>query len=259
MNQSPEARRGDDGMHVMDHLGELRKRLIYCLIVFVAGLVGGLFGAKPLFDYLVGAAPVDVLDLNVFSPWDAIGIYMKFAILISLIAAIPFTLFQLWSFVKPALGVGERKATLRYVPGALLMFLLGISFSYYVVFPMAYLFTEKVTATMGLNETYGVTQYFDFLFNIVFPIALLFELPLVILFLTRIGILNPNLLVKMRRVAWFVMILIGVTITPPDVISDLLVAIPLVLLYELSVLLSRAAYRKRLSARAEKEARTSDG
>ncbi|MFD0671367.1 twin-arginine translocase subunit TatC [Cohnella sp. GCM10027633] len=259
MDQSAEARRNDEGMHVMDHLGELRKRLIYCLIVFVAGLVGGLFGAKPLFDYLVGAAPVDDLDLNVFSPWDAIGIYMKFAILISLIAAIPFTLFQLWSFVKPALGIGERRATLRYVPGALMMFLLGISFAYYVVFPMAYLFTEKVTATMGLNETYGVTQYFDFLFNIVFPIALLFELPLVILFLTRIGILNPNLLVKMRRVAWFVMILIGVTITPPDVISDLLVAIPLVLLYELSVLLSRAAYRKRLSARAEKEARATDG
>lgn len=254
MNQRPEAQRDDEWMPVMDHLGELRRRLIYCLIVFVVGLVGGLFGAKPAFDYFVEAAPVEHIDLHVFSPWDAIGLYMKFAILISLIAAIPFTLFQVWSFVKPALGIKERRATLRYIPGALLMFLVGLSFAYYVVFPMAYLFTAKVTKSMGLSETYGVTQYFDFLFNILLPISLLFELPIVILFLTRIGILNPFMLVKMRRVAWFVMVVVGVTITPPDVISDLLVAIPLILLYELSVLLSRTAYRKRLAAREEREA-----
>lgn len=258
MNQSPEAKRDDEWMPVMDHLGELRKRLIYCLIVFVVGLVGGLFGAKPSFDYFVEAAPVDNLDLHVFSPWDAIGLYMKFAILISLIAAIPFTLFQVWLFVKPALGMKERRATLRYIPGALIMFLVGLSFAYYVVFPMAYLFTAKVTKNMGLSETYGVIQYFDFLFNILLPISLLFELPIVILFLTRIGILNPFLLVKMRRVAWFVMVVVGVTITPPDVISDLLVAIPLILLFEFSVLLSRAAYRKRLAAREERETKLSE-
>lgn len=258
MNQHSEAQREDKGMHVLDHLGELRRRVVYCLIVFVAGLVGGLFGAKPMFDYLVADAPVDNLNLHVFSPWDAISLYMKFAILISLVIAIPFTLFQLWAFVKPGLAASERRATLRYVPGALLMFLMGISFAYFIVFPMAYLFTGKVTASMGLAETYGVTQYFDFLFNIVFPISLLFELPLIILFLTRIGILNPNLLVRMRRVAWFIMILIGVTITPPDVISDLLVAIPLVLLYELSVLLAKAAYRKRIAVRADKDVPLND-
>lgn len=258
MKQSPEAERRDEWMPIVDHLGELRKRIIYCLIVFVLGLVGGLFGAKPSFDYLVGAAPVDDLDLHVFSPWDAIGLYMKFAILISLIAALPFMMYQLWAFVKPALGVKEQRATLRFVPGALVMFLIGLAFSYYVVFPMAYLFTAKVTKSMGLSETYGVTQYFDFLFNILVPISLLFELPLVILFLTRIGILNPALLVKMRRIAWFILIVIGVTITPPDVVSDMLVAIPLVLLYEFSVLLSRTAYRKRLAAKAEREERLSE-
>ncbi|WEK54965.1 MAG: twin-arginine translocase subunit TatC [Candidatus Cohnella colombiensis] len=236
-------------MPVMEHLGELRKRLIYCLIVLVLGLVGGLFGAQPLFDYLVAAAPVENLGLHVFSPWDAIGLYVKFAFIISLIAAIPFTLFQLWAFVRPALGVKEQRATLRYIPGALLMFLVGVAFGYFIVFPMAYIFTESVTASMGLSETYGVTQYFSFLFNIVVPISLLFELPLLILFLTRIGILNPFMLQKMRKVAWFLLILIGVMITPPDVISDLLVAIPLVVLYEISVLLSKIAYRKRLAAR----------
>lgn len=252
--ERPDPRPDANRMPVLDHVGELRKRIIYCLVVFVVGLVGGLFGAQPLYDYLIAAAPVENLELNVFSPWDAIGMYMKFAILISLIAAIPFTLFQAWAFVRPALGKKEQRSTLRFVPGALVMFLIGLAFAYFVVFPMAYLFTEKVAGSMGLEQTYGVTQYFSFLFNILLPVSLLFELPLVILFLTRIGILNPRLLQKMRKVAWFLLIVIATLITPPDVISDLLVSIPLIVLYEFSVILSRMAYGKRIAAREKQEA-----
>ncbi|WP_123041863.1 twin-arginine translocase subunit TatC [Cohnella candidum] len=254
MVQRPVSAEEDGGMSIWDHIGELRRRVVYSLIVFAAGMVGGLFGAEPLFNYLVAAAPTEHLELNAFSPWDAISLYMKFAVLISFIVAIPFTFYQLWAFVKPALGRNEQRATLRYIPGALVMFLIGLSFAYYVVFPMAYYFTERVTENMGLKQTYGLTQYFSFLFNLLIPISLLFELPLVIMFLTRIGILNPQLLRKMRRLAWFIMSVIGVTITPPDVISDLLVAVPLIILYEFSVLLSTMAYRKRLAARAAREA-----
>ncbi|WP_239618788.1 twin-arginine translocase subunit TatC [Cohnella mopanensis] len=253
MKERPAPLRDDEWMPLTEHLGELRKRIIYSLIVFVLGLVVGLFFSQPVFDYLVEAAPVDNLDLHAFSPWDAIGLYMKFAFLISFIVAIPFAMFQLWSFVRPALGAKEQRATLQFVPWALVMFLIGLAFSYFVVFPMAFLFTEKVTNNLGLEQTYGVTQYFSFLFNILLPISLLFELPLVILFLSRIGILNPVILKKMRKVAWFILILIGVMVTPPDVVSDLLVAVPLVLLYELSVLLSRIAYGKRMKALEEKE------
>ncbi|MBW5448303.1 twin-arginine translocase subunit TatC [Cohnella sp. CFH 77786] len=254
MVQRPDSVPEDDGMSVWEHIGELRRRVVYSLIVFAAGMVGGLFGAEPLFDYLVAAAPADNLELNAFSPWDAISLYMKFAFLISLVVAIPFAFYQLWAFVKPALGKREQRATLRYIPGALAMFLIGLSFAYFVVFPMAYYFTERVTVNMGLKQTYGLSQYFSFLFNLLIPISLLFELPLVIMFLTRIGILNPQILRKMRRLAWFVMCVIGVTITPPDVISDMLVAVPLIVLYEFSVMLSMAAYRKRIAARMAREA-----
>jgi sec-independent protein translocase protein TatC len=254
MVQQPDSGHEDGGMSIWDHIGELRKRIMYSLIVFAVGLVGGLFGAQPLFDYLVAAAPTDDLTLNVFSPWDAIGLYMKFAVLISFLIAIPFGFFQMWSFVRPAIAAKEQKATLRYIPGALIMFLIGLAFAYFVVFPMAYYFTERVGESMGLKQTYGVTQYFSFLFNLLIPISLLFELPLLILFLTRLGIVNPAMLQKMRRVAWFIMIAIGVMITPPDFISDLLVAIPLIILYEFSVLLSFMAYRKRLAAQSAREA-----
>jgi sec-independent protein translocase protein TatC len=250
----PAEERADGEMSIWEHIGELRRRIIYSLIVFAVGIVGGLFGAQPLFDYLVAAAPAKHLELHAFSPWDAIGLYMKFAVLISLVVAIPFAFYQLWAFVKPAIGIRERRATLRYIPGALLMFLIGLSFSYYVVFPMAYYFTERVTSNMGLEQTYGLTQYFSFLFNLLLPISLLFELPLVIMFLSRIGLLNPALLKKLRRIAWFVMVFIGVVITPPDVISDLLVAVPLIVLFEFSVFLSGIAHRKREAARKAREA-----
>lgn len=147
-------------------------------------------------------------------------------------------------------GVGrkEQRTTLVFVPWALVMCLVGLAFSYLVVFPMAFLFTEKVTFNLGLEQTYGVSQYFSFLFNILLPISLLFELPLVILFLSRIGILSPALLVRIRKIAWIILIAIGVTVTPPDVVSDLLVAVPLVLLYEISVFLSKLAFGRRQRA-----------
>lgn len=246
-------------MGLMDHIGELRKRLIYAIAVLVLGLIGGLFAAGPLYEYLVNRTPAGRIELSAFSPWDAIGLYMKFAFVVSFVVAIPFALFQLWAFVRPALGRKEQKATLRYVPGALFMFLAGLAFAYFIVFPMAYHFTENVTNSMGLRQLYGVGQYFSFMFNIVVPLAVLFELPVVVMFLSRIGILNPIVLKKLRKIAWFAMVVVGVVITPPDAISDLLVAVPLVALYEFSVLLSNWAFKKRQAKLRAAELEDEDG
>nr|WP_036711258.1 twin-arginine translocase subunit TatC [Paenibacillus pinihumi] len=240
-------------MPILEHIGELRKRLIAVLFVFVIGLVIGLFIAKPAYDYLMSQEPLNGLPLHTFSLWDGIGIYMKFAMVIALVLTLPFTFFQVWAFVKPGLGELEQKATLRYIPFTLLMFLIGLAFSYFVVFPMAYHFTTEVAQRLNLIETYGVIQYLTFMFNIIIPISLLFELPMVIMFLTKLKILNPIRLKKMRRVAYFVMVLAGTLITPPDVISDIMVAVPLIILYEFSVFLSSMVYRKQLEQQAKWE------
>jgi sec-independent protein translocase protein TatC len=240
-------------MSLFEHIGELRKRIIVIMIVLVVGLAIGLFLANPAYKYLMAQEPVNHMKFHAFSLWDGIGLYMKFALVIGLVPIIPFAFYQLWAFVKPGLGSREQKATLRYIPFALLMFLIGLSFSYFVVFPLAFKFTTEVTKHLGLEETYGVTQYFTFLFNIVIPISLLFELPIVIMFLTKLRILNPLRLRKMRRFAYLLMVFIGVIITPPDFISDLLVALPLILLYELSVFLSASIYRKQLAEKKELE------
>ncbi|MGK9250873.1 MULTISPECIES: twin-arginine translocase subunit TatC [unclassified Paenibacillus] len=239
-------------MSLMDHLGELRKRIFVILLVLIAGLILGLFFAEPMYNYLTSTEQAkEIGGFHTFSLWDGIGIYMKFAFIIALVPAVPVAFFQLWSFVKPALRVHEQRAALRYVPYALFMLLLGLAFSYYVVFPMAFHFTSKVARSLGLEETYGIVQYLTFMVNIIVPISLLFELPLLLMFLTAIRILTPGGLRKMRRVAYFIMVFIGVTVTPPDVVSDTLVAIPLILLYELSILMCARIYKRQ----QEKDAR----
>ncbi|MCF2940095.1 twin-arginine translocase subunit TatC [Paenibacillus alkaliterrae] len=245
-------------MPLLEHLGELRKRLVYVLIALALGLVVGLVFAEPAYNFLMSQEPAKTISLHTFSLGDGIGMYMKFAFVIALILAVPVIAYQLWAFVKPALRENEQRSTLKYVPFALMMFLTGLAFSYFVVFPLAFNFTRTVSQQLNLEETYGIAQYFAFMFNLLIPISLLFELPLLIMFLTAIRLVNPKRLRKMRRLAYFIMVLIGVMITPADIISDVLVAIPLILLYEISVFLSGTVYKKQLAADARYEAEYGD-
>lgn len=247
-----------DKFTLFEHLGELRKRIIYVLIVLVVGMIGGFIAADPIYQYLRNSKPANQLPMNAFALWDGIGIYMKFAFIIGLIIALPFAFYQLWAFVKPGLREEEQRATVRYIPGALLLFLTGLAFAYFVVFPMAFRFTTAINRHLELQETYGITQYFTFMFNILIPLSLLFELPIVIMFLTKLRILNPKRLQKMRKLSYFILIAIGTIVTPPDLISDLLVAVPLLLLYEFSLFLSKAVYRKQLEADEAWEAEFGD-
>lgn len=240
-------------MSLVDHLTELRRRLIYVLIVFVAGLVLGLFVAKPIYLYLISADAAQGFVLHAFSFWDGIGMYMKIAMAVSLVFSVPFIVFQLWAFISPGLRPVERSAALRYVPYVFVLFIAGIAFAYYIVFPMALSFTISITRNMGLEETYGIAEYFNFMFSLVIPLALLFELPLIVMFLTKLRVLNPLRLRKMRRYAYFALVFIAVVITPPDFISDFLVTIPLLVLYEFSVFLSAFVYRRQLAEDAKRE------
>lgn len=243
-----------DTQSVVDHLSELRRRLVYVLSVFVVVLVAAFFVVDPIYHYVTVNALSGVrIELNAFSFWDGVGVYMKISMVVALGITLPFTLYQIWAFVSPGLKPAEQKATLRYIPFVFICFLAGLAFGYFVVFPLAMSFTGSLNKQLGLIETYGMADYFKFLMNIVLPISLLFELPLVILFLTQLRLLNPIRLKKMRRVAYFILVVISVMITPADFFSAFLVLIPLILLYELSVLLSKRVYRKQLAADAERE------
>lgn len=234
----------DEDMPLLEHITELRKRVIAVVAVFVVAVIGGLFASTYVIDLIKSVEPAKSMAWHAISLWDGIRIYMQFAVGISLVVALPFTLYQIWAFVKPGLKVHEQKAALRFVPFSVVLWLVGLAFAYGVVFQMAVLFTTKVNRGLGLTEIYGVSQYFSFMFNILIPVSLLFELPVIVMFLTQLRILNPRMMRKMRRFAYLILVVVGTAITPPDFISDLLVAVPLILLYEFSVLLSARVFRK---------------
>jgi sec-independent protein translocase protein TatC len=236
----------DEGMSLVEHLGELRKRIIWVILVLIVGMVIGIIFAQPLITYLISIPPANGFSLKAFSPWDSIRIYMNFALVTGLIVTLPYALYHVWSFLKPGLRVEEQKASLFFIPFAFLLFLIGLAFAYFIVFKMAFLFTSEISTRLKLDEMYGISQYFTFMFNIVIPISLIFELPIVIMFLTTLRILTPKRLHKIRRYAYLILVIIAAMITPPDLISAVVVSLPMILLYEFSVLLSGVIYRKQL-------------
>lgn len=234
----------DEPMPLVRHLEELRRRLLYCLAAFVVSTAAGLFAAGPVLRFLQRQPAVRGYEWVALSPWEPIRIYVAVAFTIGLAVSLPFTLWQLWLFVRPGLREAERQAAVKYVPSAAVLFLAGLAFAYYVVFPMAFYFATEVSRSLDLKEMYGISQYVSFLIGIVVPTALLFELPVVVMFLTRIRLVTPRRLRRFRRYAYLALVVVATTVTPPDMISDVLVAVPLVLLYEFSVALSDRVYRR---------------
>ncbi|MFC5648240.1 twin-arginine translocase subunit TatC [Paenibacillus solisilvae] len=235
----------DKRMSLIEHLAELRKRIIGVVVVLFLTMIGGLFLSPKVLLYLKSIPPASGITWNVFSPWDGLRIYMQVAFVFSAAVTLPYILYQLWSFMKVGLKKEEQEATLRYIPYSILCFFTGLSFAYFVVFPMSFDFTSRISDRLDLTPTYGIAQYFGFMLSIVIPMSLAFELPVVIMFLTRIGVLTPKMLSGMRRYAYLSLVILASLISPPELISHLMVFIPLVVLYEISVWLSRAIYRKK--------------
>ncbi|WP_164669385.1 twin-arginine translocase subunit TatC [Virgibacillus doumboii] len=225
-------------MSLVEHLSELRNRLIVVTAAFIITMIAGFMVSPPLLSFMSDYTLPHSVTWNVFSFTDGLIIYIKCALLVSVLFTLPVLLYEVWAFIKPGLTKQEAKGTILYIPMSFFLFLLGVSFSYFVLFPMVLQFMSSINQSIGVVETYGISEYFTFLFNIVFPVSIIFEMPVVVLFLTKLGIINPGKLKKSRKVSYFILIVIGVLITPPDFVSDLLVIIPLIVLFEISIALS---------------------
>jgi len=229
-------------MRLTDHLEEFRRRLIMTVLAFVTFLIANFIFVQDIYKWLVKD-----LDgkLAILGPSDILWVYMMIAAVFAVAATIPVAAYQTWRFVAPALNREESKVTLRFIPGLFLLFIGGISFGYFVLFPIVLGFLTSLSA--GQFETmFTAEKYFRFMVNLTLPFGFLFEMPLVVMFLTRLGILNPIRLAKARKLSYFSLIVVSILITPPDFLSDFLVMIPLLLLYEVSVSLSKIVYRKKL-------------
>jgi sec-independent protein translocase protein TatC len=237
----------DKDMHLLGHMEELRKRIIIVLVSFIIAVIGAFLYAPKLYQILAKDAGG---QLTVLGPTDILWVYFVIAGVFALGVTIPIIGFQLWKFIKPALSGEERRATLAYIPALALLFAVGICFGYFVLFPMVFAFMKEMAQGQVL-AMYTAERYFRFMLNLTLPFGLLFEMPVVVLFLTRLGIINPLKLAKARKLAYFCLVLLSISITPPDLISDILVIVPLLILYEVSITLSKFAYKKKLQLSAE--------
>lgn len=227
-------------MGYMEHFEELRKRIFYIVGYFIIFLCIGFIFTKDIYQYLskdVGSI------LTVLGPSEILWIFFMIASLFGIVCTIPFAGFQLWLFVKPALEEKEQKITLLYIPLLFILFILGIAFGYFIIFPLLLHFLESVGEGL-VSQTFTVEKYFSFMANVVIPFGVLFEIPVVILFLTSLEIVNPLLLSKARKYVYFLLIILGITLSPPDFISDLITTIPLIILYEISIQLSTFMYKR---------------
>ncbi|WP_258728711.1 twin-arginine translocase subunit TatC [Bacillus atrophaeus] len=240
-------------MSLIEHVTELRRRLLIVAISFVVFFIAGFFLAKPAIVYLQGTDEAKELTLNAFNLTDPLYVFMQFAFIIGLVLTSPIILFQLWAFVSPGLYEKERKVTLGYIPIAIMLFLAGVSFSYYILFPFVVDFMKRISNDLDVNQVIGINEYFHFLLQLTIPFGLLFQMPVILMFLTRLGIVTPMFLAKIRKYAYFTLLVIAALITPPELLSHMMVTVPLLILYEVSIFISRTAYLKSQKNMAESD------
>jgi sec-independent protein translocase protein TatC len=234
-------------MSAVEHFEEMRKRIIITLIVFLLFLCASFIFVQDIYHFLVKDLP---FKLAILGPTDIMFVYLMIATVTAIAATIPVAAHQIWLFIRPALSKREQKVTLSYIPALFFLFLLGIAFGYFVVSPIVLAFLMSLSGEM-FNTFFTTEKYFKFLLHLTLPFGVLFEMPVVIMFLTSLGVLNPYRLQKVRKYAYFVLVVISVIVTPPDFISDVLVVIPLILLYESSISLSKIVYKKKLAKENE--------
>lgn len=244
-------------MPFLDHLEELRFRLLWILGALVVGVLIAFvlvvkfdvisLLSRPILPFLQGR------KLVYTHPGDPFSIAMTASFAIGTIFSLPVILYQLWAFLSPALHENERKIAVPVVIGAAALFLAGVSLAYFVVLPFTLKFLAGFQAG-SLEPMITASEYFSFAISMSLAFGAVFELPIAILALTALGIVTPNMLVNFRRHALVLSVVAGAFITPgADIVSLVALSVPLYFLYELSIVLSSMVTRRRARRAAAEE------
>lgn len=230
----------DKDMTLTEHLQELRGCLIKSIAALILGTGCSVYFLQDIMDILTAAAK----ELYYMRPAEAFMIYMKVALLSGLILSSPFILYELYSFVRPALTLRERRFTLICIPLSLVLFITGMLFSYSFVFPRGLEFFLGFAAGK-VNPLISMESYLDFMLMLVVPFGFAFNVPVVLTLLAYLNIVSAKMLMKYQRHVILVAFIIAGVITPtPDIITQTLLAVPLILLYEVSIVIIKCVLRR---------------
>ncbi len=227
----------DPKFTVLGHLGELRSRLIKCSIVVVIGIIAGFIFSKQIFDILL--RPAGGVKFIYTDMTEMMGTWMRVCLFAGLVLAAPFIIYQVIIFVSPALTRKEKKYLYLILPWVCLMFVGGVVFGYFVLLPPAI----NILTTWGADiatPQIKIGNYISLITRLLLAIGLVFEMPVISTFLVRIGVIKSSWLAGKRKFAIVGAFILGAIITPTfDPINQTLVALPLIVLYELSIWLAR--------------------
>lgn len=256
-------------MSFLDHLEELRWHLIRsagAIVIFgtLAFLFktfifdGIIFWPKradfPTYQLLCKSAQLLGLDSFCFTELPFIiqsrtmagqfSAHIWTSITAGFIVAFPFVLYEFWKFVSPGLHANERKSTRGFIFIASLLFFIGVLFGYFIVTPLSINFLGSYQVSSAVLNEFDISSYIGLVRACALSSGLIFELPIIIYILTKIGLVTPEFLKKYRKFALVIVLIISAIITPPDIASQVIVSIPVIILYEISIFISRAVIRK---------------
>lgn len=268
-------------MTFLDHLEALRWHLVrsilaivvvsICAFIFkdiifdkiiLAPKTPGFFTNRMLCEFgqmvnvqalCINSSPFEIININMAGQFST---HIMISLMAGLILAFPYLIFELWRFISPALYAKEKKHARGAVFFISLLFLLGVLFGYFVIIPLSVHFLGNYSVSAQITNQINLTSYISTISSITLATGVIFELPVLIFFLTRIGLVTPEFLKKYRRHALVVVLALSAIITPPDVFSQILVAFPLMFLYEVGIIISRRILNKE-KQRIEKELKES--
>ncbi|MBK8047921.1 MAG: twin-arginine translocase subunit TatC [Anaerolineales bacterium] len=236
----------ENRMGLMDHLRELRTRLMWIVGALVIGTLISMIFATPLLEFILqpltalGAKPVAI------GPTDTITVFFKVSITAGAMLAMPVILYQVIAFIAPGLYPNEKRNLILLIPGAMLLFAIGVAFAYFLLVPAAVRFLQEFLGDI-IAQDWTIDRYISFVTRIVFWIGVAFEMPLVVAFLARAGIVSGQALLGFWRQAIVIIAVMAAAITPTvDPVNMSLVMAPLIVLYGFSVALAFWLYKPRV-------------
>ncbi|MBN2124606.1 MAG: twin-arginine translocase subunit TatC [Deltaproteobacteria bacterium] len=233
----------DEKQPFLSHLEELRKRLITCAIAVGIGFLLCYGVSETLFRVLIMPLKANMAegDRLIFTSLpEMFFAYLKTGFIGGILLASPVIFYQLWMFVAPGLYQREKRLVIPFVISSTVLFAGGAMFGYFVVFPFGFKFFLGF-ANESIQALPSVKQYFSFAIKLLFAFGIVFELPVVVFFLAKMRLVTPEFLRKKRKYAILLTFVLGAILTPPDVITQCMMAVPLILLYEISIFIAKAA------------------
>lgn len=240
----------------ISHLVELRDRIIRAGISVIVVFVGLVYWAPDIFKLLARPLMMNLPKDGKMIVTDVTGSFfvpMKVTMLVAFVIALPFVLYQIWAFVAPGLYQHEKKLVMPLVASSYSLFLCGMAFAYFVVFPTIFRVMAHYNAPLGAEMTTDIDNYLSFVLTMFLAFGVTFEVPIVVVLLVRMGILTVKKLKEIRPYVIVGAFIVSAVVTPPDVFSQLILAVPLIVLYEAGIIAARLFVSKPAPAAADEE------